>query len=132
MKPDPCDRKTCIVEAVISIGSNCGDRNKNVKAGLEWLNKLLIDSKASSIYATPDCVGGQREYINAVVKGKTDLTLYELEDKCKEYEKLHGRTAEARRVGDVPIDIDVVIFDENVVRPKDAGRSFFTLGYGMI
>ena len=132
MKPDPCDNYRCLTEAVISIGSNCGDRDKNVRSGLEWLNKLLYKSKASSLYATPDCSGGPREYINAVVKGITTLPLSELEDKCKEYEKLHGRTDEARRLGNVTIDIDIVIFDGNVLRPKDAGRAFFTIGYSMI
>ena len=118
--------------AVLSIGSNCGDRYVNVSNGLEWLSHILINPKASSIYATPDCHGSQREYLNAVIKGQTALSHKDLENECKEFEIRHGRTPEARALGEVSIDIDVVIFDGEIIRPKDVGRQFFTIGYSMI
>lgn len=127
-----CEEYSSLPNAVLSIGSNCGDRSDNVKNGIEWLSHQLLNSKASSIYATTDCHGSQREYLNAVIKGYTALTHKDLENKCKEYEILHGRTPEARASGDVPIDIDVVIYDGKIIRPKDAVRLFFTKGYNMI
>lgn len=120
---------TSDVEVVLSVGSNCGDRHLLVKDGLAWLKNCLSQAVASSIYTTGDCHGGPRDYYNAVVKGSTSLRIYELEKLCKEYEINHGRSSEARTHGDVPIDIDIVIYDGNVVRPKDFRQQFFQIGY---
>ncbi|MDE5584747.1 MAG: 2-amino-4-hydroxy-6-hydroxymethyldihydropteridine diphosphokinase, partial [Muribaculaceae bacterium] len=90
-------------EAVICIGSNCGDRNKHVEAAVKWLSGILRDFRHSHIYATPDCQGGQLEYMNAVCIGKTSLSYSRLAPLCKEYELKNGRTLEAREIGAVPV-----------------------------
>lgn len=117
------------VEVILSVGSNCGDRQSQVADGTSWLQELLENSKQSSIYSTGDCHGGMRDYFNAVVKGVTSLSIEELDSHCKDYELSHGRTPEARSIGDVPIDIDVVVYDNEIVRPNDFRREFFQIGY---
>lgn len=116
-------------EALFCIGSNCGDRKGNVATALVWLSGRLSDFRHSSIYATPDCHGGQREYLNAVCSGYTALIPSEIETLCKEYEKSCGRNAAARAAGDVPIDVDLVVYDGEVLRRKDHGSEFFRKGY---
>ena len=116
-------------EVIFSIGSNCGDREANVREGIDWLKGILLDPSSSGIYATPDCHGGQREYINAVVKGMSTQSIDEMESRCKTFELEHGRTPEARAAGNVPVDIDIVVFDGNTVRTKDFASSFFRIGY---
>lgn len=120
------------VEVILSIGSNSGDRQSQVSAGAEWLKTLLSDTHISSIYSTGDCHGGPREYFNVVVRGMISIDISILDNLCKEYELSHGRTLEARRVGDVPIDIDVVVYDNEIVRPNDFRRDFFQTGYRQI
>lgn len=115
--------------AVISIGSNCGDRINQVSAGIDWLKRILHMISVSSIYNTEDCHGGNREYLNAVVAGLTDISPTELDQLCKRYELDHGRTPEARAQGDVPVDIDVVKYDNEILRPKDYRQRFFQKGY---
>lgn len=117
------------VEVILSVGSNCGDRCSQVSAGAEWLKTLLSDTRISSIYSTGDCHGGPRDYYNAVVRGMTSLDISNLDNLCKEYELSHGRTPEVRSKGDVPIDIDVVVYDNEIVRPNDFRREFFQIGY---
>lgn len=116
-------------EAILCIGSNCDDRVANVTAGLEWLSGILHDFRHSPVYATPDCHGGMREYMNAVVSGLTDKTPYELERICKDYETACGRDSTARALGDVPVDIDLVIYDGSILRKKDYGSEFFQKGF---
>lgn len=116
-------------EALFCIGSNCGDRNGNVAAALVWLRGMLTDFHNSSIYATPDCKGGERRYLNAVCCGKTLLDPSELEARCKEFETACGRDAAARAAGDVPIDVDLVVYDGEVLRRKDYGCEFFIKGH---
>lgn len=119
-------------EAIFSIGSNCGDRQSRVANGLEWLSLRLSECRYSSIYATPDCHGGQREYLNAVAIGKTAMSPSELQSQCKEYELSQGRDALARANGDVPVDIDLVVYGGEVLREKDFQREFFLEGYRII
>lgn len=114
---------------IMSVGSNCGDRSTNVSDGIRWLREILEDTRISTIYSTGDCHGGPRDYFNAVVKGKTTIAIERLEEMCKEYENAHGRTAEVRAVGDVPIDIDIVVYENIIVRPKDYRQQFFQIGY---
>lgn len=113
---------------ILSVGSNCGDRELQVSSGIEWLTSILSESRASSVYTTGDCHGGIRDYMNAVVIGRTTTEIEDLDRQCKEYELTHGRTAEARRKGDVPVDIDIVVYDEEIIRPKDYKHDFFRIG----
>ncbi|MDE6021927.1 MAG: 2-amino-4-hydroxy-6-hydroxymethyldihydropteridine diphosphokinase [Muribaculaceae bacterium] len=117
------------VEVVFSIGSNCGDRHTNVKAGIEWLAHIISDFKVSPIYATPDCLGSQKEYINAVAKGASSLSAEKLESLCKKYESSCGRNDETRKSNLVPIDIDLVVYGPDILRPRDFSREFFQIGF---
>lgn len=116
-------------EVVFSLGSNFGDRKANVEAGIVWLSSLLSGFEVSYIYATPDCYGSQKEYLNAVAKGHTGLNPSELERLCKNYEAQCGRDAEARASNNVPIDIDLVVYSSEILRPRDYSREFFQMGY---
>lgn len=117
------------VEVVICIGSNCGDRYQNVDKGINWINSILSTLRTSTIYATPDCKGGPRKYMNAVAIGKTDITLQQLEIMCKNFEKELGRDEKARETGDVPIDIDIVVYNGKILRETDYIREFFKIGF---
>ncbi|MDE7345283.1 MAG: 2-amino-4-hydroxy-6-hydroxymethyldihydropteridine diphosphokinase [Muribaculaceae bacterium] len=119
-------------EAIFSVGSNCGDRESSVAAGLVWLSDILSEYRCSSIYATPDCHGGQKEYMNAVAIGSTILTPIDLNRLCKEYELRCGRDSDARIAGEVPIDIDLVVYSGKVLREKDFSREFFQKGYRLL
>lgn len=119
-------------ETVLCIGSNCGDRLSNVEGALKWLSGILMDFRHSHIYATPDCHGGQREYLNAVAIGKTKLHSSTLESLCKEYELTCGRDSEARAAGNVPVDIDIVIYERDILRMKDFSSEFFRIGFKIL
>lgn len=119
------------VKVVIGLGSNCGDRSKAVAEAIDWLHNLLNEAEASDIYETPAYgdVGGP--YMNAVVRGvyRNNCTLDRLECECKGYELSHGRDAEARSRNLVPIDIDIVMAGDEILRSADFSRSFFQIGY---
>ena len=119
-------------EVIFCIGSNYGNRKDNVLAALSWLSSHLSCFRHSPIYATPDCHGGQREYMNAVCIGKTSIEAVELEALCKKFEILRGRDAKARAKGDVPVDVDVVVYNGKVLRERDFRSEFFLKGYNGI
>ncbi len=117
------------VEVVFSLGSNHGDRRANVQAGIDWLGQIIANFEVSPIYATPDCLGSKKEYINAVGKGYSSQSQAELEALCKEYEASCGRDAYARACNNVPIDIDLVVYASEIIRQRDFSREFFQIGY---
>lgn len=124
--------ETASIEAIFSIGSNYGDRYEHIRMGLEWLSGHLSNFRSSPIYATPDCHGGCHEYLNAVARGMTLSSPEELDRLCKEYEAANGRNKAMRETDSVPVDIDLVVYDKDVIRPKDFKCEFFQFGYQMI
>lgn len=117
------------VTVVLSLGSNCGDRRGNVGRAMEWLMEILEGVSCSGIYETLPVGHGGMNYFNAVVTGCFKGTVEELNAKCKEYEINHGRDEEARRMGRVPVDIDIVMAGGEVLRPRDYRSLFFRKGY---
>lgn len=116
-------------EIFLSVGSNYGDRRKNVEDALQWLSRLLRDFRDSSIYETRAVQGYGPSYFNAVVSGYTDIDYESLNRDLKSYETICGRTSEARMRNEVIIDIDIVIVDNEIIRPVDFSREFFQIGY---
>ena len=50
----------------------------------------------------------------------------------KKWEKQCGRDEEAKKHGIVPIDLDIVIWNDTVLRPKELSRDYFITGYRQI
>lgn len=121
-----------MISVVLSVGSNCGDRKKTVSEALSWLGTVLMQTVCSEIYETPCAKETGVAYMNAVVKGFYSGNGFELEDLLKEREKLAGRTAECREKGNVPLDIDIVMIDGEVVKPWDYRQKFFRIGFSQI
>lgn len=115
-------------DVVLSVGSNCDDRTANVADAIRWLTEILHSASHSSIYETPELYGRGAPYMNAVVAGATDMAAPELDIRLKLYERTHGRDDEARNKGKVPVDIDIVVFDGDVIRPLDYSQRFFQIG----
>lgn len=117
---------------IVSLGSNCGDRHAAVAEAICWLSGRLSDFKASEIYETPPYGHAGSDYMNAVVSGNCECSPEDFEAECKIYELKCGRNGEARMRNLVPIDIDVVISDGNILREADFSRGFFKIGYRQI
>ena len=122
-----------MVRVVISIGSNCGDRKSLVEEAIAWLKTILIQTQYSSVYETPCAKNIGRPYMNAVISGYYQAEGIDVKDSLEELlkEKEHemGRTAQCRESGEVPIDMDVVLLNGDIVRPWDYRQKFFQKGY---
>ena len=118
-----------MIEVVLSIGSNFGNKRKSVSDAIAWLESLLESPHASSIYETPEIYGRTENYMNAVVTAATAMDYEGLNAALKRYETSHGRTPMRRERGEVPVDIDIVVWDDEVIRPRDFNHSFFQIGY---
>ena len=98
--------------AYLGIGSNLGNRKKNIDKARYLFSKNRINIlKSSSFYETlswPDI--NNPKFLNVVVKINTFLKPYELLEKCKKIEILLGRKKSFKNA---PRTCDIDIIDYN-------------------
>lgn len=121
-----------MISVTIGIGSNCGDRQSSVKHAVDWLKSILMQTKCSEIYETPCALKIGKPYLNAVITGFYSGDGFQLEDLLKDKEREMGRNNRSRLSGVVPIDMDIVICDGEILKEWDYRQKFFQIGYKAI
>jgi 2-amino-4-hydroxy-6-hydroxymethyldihydropteridine diphosphokinase len=103
-----------VTAGYLGLGSNVGDRLEQLQTAVEALPRHAVQVlRSSSVYETEPVglVLDQREFLNACVRVRTDLSPDELLDTCKAVERELGREAGGVRHGPRVIDIDVLLLD---------------------
>lgn len=106
-----------MVRAFLSMGSNLGDREQNLRGALAGTPDLVA---VSPVYET-DPVGGppdQGPYLNVVVELETDSSPRELLEICRSLENAAGRVRTVRW-GPRTLDVDVLLVGDLVVADED-------------
>jgi 2-amino-4-hydroxy-6-hydroxymethyldihydropteridine diphosphokinase len=123
-----------MVVAFIGVGSNLGDRLKNIQEAVEHLQKTdgVSVVKVSSLIET-EPVGGppQSDYLNGVLKIHTELSPQELLDTFLRIERTMGRKRGVKN-GPRIIDLDILLYGDAVINephlqiphPRMCERSF--------
>jgi 2-amino-4-hydroxy-6-hydroxymethyldihydropteridine diphosphokinase len=109
------------IKSYIGIGSNLGDRRKNIQLALNVLKekKDIIVEKVSPFYETLP-VGGpprQGKFLNGVIEISTTLTPQELLKVLQEIEKALGRVRK-ERWGPRTIDLDILFYGDLIVNEE--------------
>jgi len=102
-----------VATVYLGIGSNLGDRTKNIQDAVSKLNTNGISVKKVSTIIETDPVGGppQGKFLNGAIEAQTTLTAPELHATLKKIEKDLGRVDTIRN-GPRTIDIDILLYDE--------------------
>ena len=107
--------------AYLSLGSNLGDRFKNLSDALRRLSELWKIKNSSSIYET-HAWGGieQPDYLNACVSAEIcdEITPVEILKTIKNFERELGRI-ESVRWGARKIDIDILLIDDEIYHSEE-------------
>ena len=99
----------------LALGSNQGDRLAHFRFALEELAHRGVSIEVKSkIYASQSVEsGGEGEFLNAVVRARTELDARQLLSVCLEIESLVGREKPAfegaKRSGRRALDIDILM-----------------------
>lgn len=117
------------VSCTIGLGSNAPDREAQINRAIDFLHGYLSKCSVSSIYESAAINGTDSSYLNAVVHGRSSVNSSTLVRHLKDFEKAMGRNQESKEKGVVPIDLDLVIYDMRILRPKDFERHYFNIGY---
>jgi len=99
----------------LALGSNLGDRERNLIDAIERLSEVIVTQQISAPYDTgPVGYIDQPRFMNAVVRGETKLTPEDLLDFVKKIEVDLGRTASFVN-GPRLVDIDILLYDDVVL-----------------
>src|SRR5919109_4648574 len=99
----------------LSLGSNVGDREANLRAAITALGEHGVEVEAvSSAYETEPVgeIVDQPDFLNAAARIKTDLEPEQLLDVCKPIEAERGRMFGAPRHGPRPVDLDILLLGD--------------------
>jgi 2-amino-4-hydroxy-6-hydroxymethyldihydropteridine diphosphokinase len=118
--------------AVLSLGSNLGDRLAMLQGAVDQLAEVMRVVAVSPVFET-DPVGGpqQSDFLNAVALVETRMSALELLTVAQAVEARHGRVRE-QRWGPRSLDVDIIAIGRDTVErpelvvphPRAAQRAF--------
>lgn len=106
-----------MARAYIGIGANLGNREATMRRALELLAGEGVEVVAVSTFRDTDPVGyvDQPRFLNAAAALETELSARELLDRLLAVERKLGRTREGPRYGPRTIDLDLLLYGDEVV-----------------
>jgi 2-amino-4-hydroxy-6-hydroxymethyldihydropteridine diphosphokinase len=125
-----------IRRAVISIGSNMGERRNNLQGALDSLADTpeVWVTAVSSVYETApvDAPEGSKDFLNAVVLLDTTLSARTLLERALAVESAYGRERTGERNEARTLDVDLIVVgdrradeeDLTLPHPRAAERAF--------
>jgi 2-amino-4-hydroxy-6-hydroxymethyldihydropteridine diphosphokinase len=107
-----------VTRAYIGLGANLGDRRAMLRTALEQLTaEPDIEVVATSSFHDTEPVGytDQPRFLNAVAAVETGLPPRELLERLLGVERRLGRTREGPRFGPRTIDLDLLLYGDEVI-----------------
>ncbi len=108
-----------MAEVYLGLGSNLGDRERNILEAVKRLGEKVKITRFSSLYETePVGYVAQPWFLNAVCAGETSLSPHSLLDFLKAIEREMGRS-EGIRWGPRVIDLDILFYNGLVLSDEE-------------
>ncbi|PLV58664.1 2-amino-4-hydroxy-6-hydroxymethyldihydropteridine pyrophosphokinase [Thermotoga sp. KOL6] len=109
-----------MARVVIALGSNLGNRKANIETAIEKMKEkgLSIEKISTIVETEPYGYVNQPKFLNAVCLANTSLSPRGLLETLLSIEKEMGRKR-TRKWGPRIIDLDIIFYNELVVREKD-------------
>lgn len=101
-----------------SLGSNLGDKKKNLHDAIDLLNEQVSISKISSIFETPPLgFVSNNFFLNLCLEAKVKLKPFELLEFTQSVEKKIGRLKKSvsNQYSSRVIDIDIIFYDQLII-----------------
>ncbi len=113
---------------LISIGSN-HDAAQNMAAACRKLEQVLPSVRWSAVMRTKpvDCPRPDF-FLNRLGSASTSLSVPELHLLFKQIEQQSGRTPEGKNNGIIPLDIDLLQWNDAILKPEDFRRPYVQSG----
>mgnify|MGYP001944108723 CR=1 FL=1 len=106
-------------KVLIGIGTN-SDANSNMKLAINYLLSYFPNIKFTNwIETQPFGVGFTAPFLNALAYLKTDMDREQLQQLLKTIERDMGRLPSHKKEGKIIIDIDLIKYDGDILKPDD-------------
>ena len=115
---------------VIGLGSNIDKASETIQLALSIINEDSNELEYSETYPTEpfgEDINNLHLYCNCAAKGKCGLSEAEFVDYCKQIETQLGRSRDNKHI--VAIDIDVICFNDKILRPKEITAPYMQKAY---
>jgi len=103
----------------VGVGSNVGKKAHNCLQGIKAIDRIegcALEIQSPLYETEPLYLEDQGWFVNSVVKIRTDLGPEELFEKLKEIERAAGRPGDGVRFGPRVLDLDILFFDDRILR----------------
>lgn len=115
-------KTTC--RCVICLGSNA-DGEYHLAMARKILDCTFPGMRWGEIVETvPEVTENPAPYLNQAAVMETELSAGELKAFFKDIEKKCGRTPEGKQKGIIPLDIDLLVFGTQVMKPADMEKHY--------
>lgn len=107
--------------ALLSVGSNIGDKILNCQKGIDALSATgnCEVVRQSRFYQTePVDLKDQAWFVNSVFQIRTDLSPWDLIEEIKRIEKAAGRKSQTVRYGPRILDIDILLYEDRIIETE--------------
>lgn len=112
--------------AILGIGSNYNSK-ENIQQAANLLNIYFTDILYSeAVFTEPIGYSNPSLFLNQVAIIKTSFSQSEIKLFLKQIEKTLGRTPESKASECIPIDIDLLQWNEIILKPDDMQRFYIT------
>ncbi len=111
-------------EVILSIGSN-ENKETNLSLCHTMLNNLFGGiSYSSTSISKPYGIHYKNDFLNQLARFHTTLDKEQIVATLKDIEVKMGRKAKDKAMGIVKIDIDLIIWNEEILRPNEMDRCY--------
>lgn len=112
---------TCL----LCMGSNL-DARLHLKNAEESLQRLFPGIEWGEIVETqPERISNPQPFLNRAARIHTSLAMTEVRSLLKEIEQTNGRTPQSKEEGRIPLDIDLLTYDQQVLKPLDLKKNTY-------
>ncbi len=106
-----------MITTYVGIGSNI-EKHRHIQAAIVALSHLDPELRLSTIYECPAVGFSGESFFNLIVEMQTSLTLEQFSQVLRDIEYQLGRSADAQKMQDRTIDLDIILFGDHVSDKK--------------
>ena len=122
-----------MAKALISLGANTIDKKQRLTDTIVAIAQIAFIEAQTPIYETAaEGSVATLPYANALILIETSAEYEVLRVTFKQWERNAGRTAESKAQGLIPLDIDIVTWNDHVIKERDMEFEYMKLGMKLL
>lgn len=119
--------------ALLSLGANTTDKREAITNAIKAIGQIASITAQTPIYETP-AEGSivAQPYANALLLISTSSEYATLRETFKTWERNAGRTPQSKLQGIVPLDIDIIKWNDTLLKERDMEFEYMKKGLQLL